>query len=76
MRLFERNTTTYATPINAERKLKNELAKRGELLEDYNWLIGVNDEGRFYPVVNYCSPRVGKNSGGHLWLAFHGVCVA
>tara|TARA_R110002167_G_scaffold14822_3_gene59726 strand:+ start:1769 stop:2005 length:237 start_codon:yes stop_codon:yes gene_type:complete len=77
MRLFDREHGTYATPKNAERKLKNEIAKNGDSIEDYHWHIGVTSEGRFYPVATHCMPRAGSGltRGGHLWLAHHGVAV-
>lgn len=45
--------TDYATRENAEKKLAKELAKAGSSLTDTNirYLIGVNEAGRFVPVL-------------------------
>jgi hypothetical protein len=65
MRLFN-NVKGYATQKGAIRKLKSVL---GSALDDYQWSIGVNDEGRFYPIVH------NSNSKPYVHLVGRGICV-
>ena len=59
MRLFSSSQTTYKTQAAATRKLEKTLTQWNvELnLDDINWLIGTNPEGRFFAVVQISSCR-------------------
>ena len=65
MKIFE-NVKGYANAKNAEKKLRDVL---GDRIDDYNWHIGVNSSGRFFPVVS------SVNSGDIGWLCHAGICV-
>ena len=66
MKIFE-NIKGYANAKNAEKKLRDVL---GDRIDDYAWHIGVNSNGRFYPVVS-CITQAGAIG----WLAHSGICV-
>jgi len=46
-----RTTQTYKTRARAIKKLESALAAHHATLGDVHWLIAVNEEGRFGPVV-------------------------
>jgi hypothetical protein len=46
-----RTTTTYATPDNATKALVKTLAKAGLTLDAVRYLIAVNADGRYAPVL-------------------------
>lgn len=60
---------TYATRARAVKKIKDKMA---EWDIDFRWLIGVTEEGRFYPVV------ILNRDQQHLMLdlATCGICTA
>jgi hypothetical protein len=68
MRLFE-NVKGYATEANAVRKLNKVL---GERLEEFRYVITVNSEGRFVPVVVSTPKDVMKAQLPHLGIAVYG----
>ena len=61
--LFKENTQTYATRENAIKKLMKEA---GENMQAH-YVIAVNSEGRFFPVV------IGSET---IDLCHNGICVA
>lgn len=64
------DTRGYVVEATAIRKLEHELEKIGETLDSVRWLIAVNEEKKFVPVVVF------RNSTPHLvHLAHHGVTV-
>jgi hypothetical protein len=65
MRLFN-NADSYATPENAVKKLRK-LA--GDEFERMHWVIAVNEEGRFVPVV------IMRSDHHKPALAYEGVCI-
>jgi hypothetical protein len=46
-----KTTTTYATPANAEKALVKTLAKAGLTLDAVRYLIAINADGRYAPVL-------------------------
>lgn len=72
MRLFK-EPKGYATQANAERKLMKVLnvGSRDELDRRCNYLIAVNDEGRFLPVVS----QLHGYDHMRACLIYEGVCV-
>lgn len=68
MKLFD-TIKGYATPQNAEKKLRNEV---GNNLEDMHWVIAINTEGRYVPIVTGWP----SNPQGLCSLVHCGICVA
>lgn len=68
MRLFDNKHGSYATPENAIRKIRKEL---GDHFDDCSYIIGVNSEGRFIPIVTHISGL--EHMKAH--LAHVGICV-
>jgi len=67
MELFAENSTTFATRANAVKKLEKVL---GDNFCNYFWVIGVNEQGRFYPIV---TGSYGGEPTTH--LAHQGICI-
>ena len=67
MQLFENADTTYKTRDRAVAKLKKTIGDISEV----QWLIAVNDEGRFHPVVRLHGEQMHLIST----LAQQGICV-
>ena len=65
MRNFD-DVKGYATPANAEKKLRKVF---GAEIERTHWFIGVNSAGRFFPIVRHSAKR------SNLFLTHHGICV-
>jgi hypothetical protein len=64
MMLLFNESNSYATRDNAIKKLNKVL---GERIKDVHWLITVNENGRFSPVV------IGERN---MHLIHAGICVA
>ena len=71
MRMFDQNSKTYKTPANAEKALVRVLANNDRDLEDFHWMISVNSEGRYFPVVTGC--KNGKLMAA--FFAYRGICA-
>jgi hypothetical protein len=67
MRLFNK-ADSYATPEDAEKKLRK---VAGDEIERMHWVIAVNEEGRFVPVVTDWRNRNHHKAA----LAHQGVCI-
>ena len=71
MKMFDQNNRTYKTAANAEKALRKLLADNDLDIDFYHWMIGVNSDGRYYPVLT------GTTSGDRLMAAFwahKGIC--
>ena len=65
MRMFD-NARAYLTQENAIKKLDREINR-----DEYRWIVAVNSDGKFVPVVLGC-----LDGQAYAHLAGRGICVS